>query len=98
AAFDSVLNEHPGIEEVVLLPLYPHYALSSYETAVEHAKAVHKKGQYPFSIITVPPFYNHPAYIEALAESIRPHLKSDGHLLFSYHSIPESHVHKTDPT
>jgi protoporphyrin/coproporphyrin ferrochelatase len=98
AAFDSILTRHPGIEEVVLLPLYPHYAMSSYETAVVHAKEVHAKGKYPFSITTVPPFYDHPAFIDALAESIRPYLTANGHLLFSYHSIPESHVHKTDPT
>lgn len=97
-AYDKLLSRHPGIEEVVLLPLYPHYAMSSYETAVEHAKNVHKKWKYPFSISIVKPFYNHPAYIEALAESIRPYLTNNGHLLFSYHSIPEKHVHKTDPT
>ncbi len=98
AAYDSLLSKNPGIEEVILLPLYPHYAMSSYETAVEHAKSVHTKGKYPFTITAVPPFYSHPAYISALAESIKPHLTDNGHLLFSYHSIPESHIHKTDPT
>lgn len=98
-AYDKLLKENPTVEEVVLLPLYPHYAMSSYETAVEHAKETHKKGGYPFAIRFVEPFYNHPGFIAALAESIKPHLaNADTHLLFSYHSIPEHHVTKRDPT
>ena len=98
-AYDQLHKAHPDLEEVILLPLYPHYAMSSYETAVEHAKAVHKKGKYPFRISTIAPFYNDPAYIAALAESIRPYLaQTDGHLLFSYHSIPERHIIKSDVT
>lgn len=97
AAYDRILAQNPDLEEVILLPLYPHYAMSSYETAVEHAKTVHAKEQYPFRITFVPPYYKDPAYIEALAASIKPYM--DGrHLLFSYHSIPERHVQKSDVT
>ena len=96
-AFDE-MAARPDVEEVVLLPMYPHYAMSSYETAVVHAEEVHKKGKYKFRITTVPPFYNDPAYIHALAESIRPFMHPGGHLLFSYHSIPERHIHKSDVT
>ncbi len=98
-AYDKLAAAHPDLEEVVLLPLYPHYAMSSYETAVVHAETVYKKGNYKFNIRSVPPFYNHPAYIHALAESIRPYLaQHEGHLLFSYHSIPERHIKKSDTT
>jgi ferrochelatase len=104
AAYDKIYSENPSLEEVILLPLYPHYAMASFETAVEHAKAVHAKGNYPFRITTIPPFYNHPAYISALAESMKPYLRPTTpggeapHLLFSYHSIPERHVQKSDVT
>lgn len=98
SAYDHLHAQFPGLEEVVLVPLYPHYAMSSYETAVEHAKNVHKKNKYPFRITTLPPFYNNPSYIEALSESIKPYLNDKGHLLFSYHSIPERHIHKSDVT
>jgi len=98
-AYDKLYAANPGIEEVILLPLYPHYAMSSYETAVEHAKTVHRKGKYPFRITAIPPFYNHPAYIGAQAESIRPYIENNNtHLLFSYHSIPERHIIKSDIT
>lgn len=98
-AFDALAKQHPGLEEVVLLPLYPHYAMSSYETAVLYAEEAHKKGRYPFKLKTVQPFYNDDAYITALADSIRPYLEDDyDQILFSYHSIPERHIEKGDIT
>ena len=42
-AYDKLLEKNPLIEEVILFPLYPHYAMSSYETAVDYMKAIHKK-------------------------------------------------------
>ncbi|MFT3902817.1 MAG: ferrochelatase [Niabella sp.] len=98
-SYESLLQKEPDLEEVVLLPLYPHYAMSSYETAVEHMKEAYLKNKYRFRLKVVPPFYKHPDYIHALAESIRPYL-SEGfdRLLFSYHGIPERHVLKSDPT
>jgi protoporphyrin/coproporphyrin ferrochelatase len=89
----------PDLKEVVMMPLYPHYAMSSYESAMEHVLAAHKKNNFLFSIKTVAPFYNHPQYIEALSESIKPYLqKNFDHLLFSYHGIPERHIRKSDTT
>jgi protoporphyrin/coproporphyrin ferrochelatase len=92
-------KENPKLQEIILLPLYPHYAMSSYETAVEDVKSVHKKKRYTSSIKTIKPFYNEANYINALAESIRPYLNTDyDKILFSYHGIPERHVKKTDVT
>ncbi|MFT4092875.1 MAG: ferrochelatase [Niabella sp.] len=98
-AYDNLLKKVPDLEEVILMPLYPHYAMSSWETAVEYMKEVHVKHKYPFKLKTVPPFYNHPIYIQALAENIKPYLQDDyDQLLFSYHGIPQSHIFKTDKT
>lgn len=98
-ALDNLQRENSDLEEVVLVPFYPHYAMSSYETAVEHVKEIHKKGSYSFALKVVRPFYNHPDYIESLTKSIKPFLEKDfDHLLFSYHGIPKRHVLKTDCT
>jgi len=98
-ALDKLRDENADLKEVVLVPLYPHYAMSSYETAVEHVKQIHEKGNYPFDLKVVPPFYNDPAYIQSLVNSIKPFLIKDfDHLLFSYHGIPQRHVIKTDCT
>lgn len=99
AGFDALYQKNPDLEEVIVVPLYPHYAMSSYETAVEYAKLHHQEGNYPFSIRFVPPFYNNKLYIEALAERMRPYLNREyDHLLFSYHGVPGRHVMKSDPT
>lgn len=100
---DSVIKkihgEHPDLKELIVLPLYAHYAMSSYETALDHVKNAYIKGSYAFKLSAIPPFYEHPAYINALSESIRPFLKNEyDHLLFSYHGIPERHIKKTDIT
>ena len=98
-AFDLLKKKIPELEEVVLLPLYPHYAMSSFETAVEYAREIHKKNNYSFKLSVVEPFYNNEEYLHALAESIRPFLQQEyDHILFSYHGIPERHVKKSDVT
>jgi ferrochelatase len=98
-AFDNLRSKYPSLEEVILVPLYPHYAMSSYETAVVYAEQLHKKGKYDFTLTTVKPFYNEEAYIDALAESIKPYLEQNyDQILFSYHSIPERHILKGDTT
>jgi protoporphyrin/coproporphyrin ferrochelatase len=98
-AFDELLKKEPQLEEVIAVPLYPHYAMSSYETAVEHAKTVHKKEGYTFSLNFINPYYKNTDYIEALAESMKPYLQQEyDHILFSYHGVPERHIHKGDVT
>jgi ferrochelatase len=98
---DEIHTKHPDLDELIMLPLYPHYAMSSFETAVEHVKNAFNKGKYAFQLKVVKPFYNHPSYIAALANSIRPFVNDFpdyDHVLFSYHGIPERHVKKSDPT
>jgi ferrochelatase len=98
-AYERLLKQVPDLEEVIAVPLYPHYAMASYETAVEYAKEVHRKKKYGFSLQFVPPFYNEPAYLRALSEHIRPYTATEyDHILFSYHGVPARHIKKTDPT
>lgn len=105
-AFDNLMTKTNGqLSEVVVVPLYPHYAMSSYETAVEYAKEIHAREKYPFALNILPPYYQNPDYLNALAESIRPFLSKNesdtegyDHLLFSYHGIPERHIRKGDTT
>ncbi len=89
-----------GVEEILLIPLYPHYAMSSYETVVEKAKEVNRDDFPNMKINTFPVFYNNEAYITAMSNNIKHHL--DGfeydHILFSYHGIPERHILKSDTT
>jgi ferrochelatase len=91
--------QQQNVEEIVLFPLYPHYAMSSYETAVQQVKDIQQENNYSFKLTTIKPFYKEGSYINALAESIRPYLQQDyDKIIFSYHGIPERHVIKTDTT
>ena len=87
-----------GATEVLLIPLFPHYAMSSYETAVVRVAEVAKKLAPGIKITVQPPYYDHPDYIAALVASAKDYLKDYDHLLFSYHGIPERHLLKSDPT
>jgi protoporphyrin/coproporphyrin ferrochelatase len=91
--------ENPDLEEIILFPLYPHYAMSSYETAVVQVQELHKIAGYRSKLATFAPYYDHPMYINALTESIRPYLQQDfDKLIFSYHGVPERHIRKGDVT
>lgn len=86
-----------GIDEVLLFPQYPHYAMSSWETVVVKVFEEAAKTAPRLQITTVQPFYEDRDYIEALYEVSRPYFEQPhDHVLFSYHGIPERHLRKAD--
>ena len=92
------LNEQK-IDKVFLIPLFPHYAMSSYETAVVRVRKVARVIAPKMKIVVQPPYGDAPDYIAALVDSAANHLEAGfDHLLFSFHGIPERHLHKSDPT
>jgi ferrochelatase len=99
----SILNAIAALRgqqmrQVLLIPLFPHYAMSSYETAVERVKTVIAQTAPEMSLSVAPPFYDHPDYIQALVARASDHLRRGfDHLLFSFHGIPERHLRKSDP-
>jgi len=88
------------VTDVLLVPLYPHYAMSSYETVVVKVLEEQRKGFPGMKIDTLPPFFKQEDYIKVLAGSIREHTENFDYdfLLFSYHGVPERHIRKSDPT
>jgi len=87
------------VDEVLLIPLFPHYAMSSYETAVERVKKVAAWIAPKMRIEAQPPYGDAPDYITALAASAKNHLEAGyDHLLFSFHGVPVRHLRKSDPT
>ena len=89
-----------GVKEILLVPLYPHYAMSSYETVIEKAKGVNRKYFPTIKMDVLPVFYKNKAYINAMSANLKQHLEGFNydHILFSYHGIPERHILKSDPT
>ena len=88
-----------GVEELVVIPLFPHYAMSSYESAAERVKEVLAKDAPKIEATYVPVFYDDPDFIDSLVESASSYLAEGyDHLLFSFHGLPERHLRKSDPT
>lgn len=87
-----------SIEDVLIVPLFPHYAMSSYESAVERVKQVAAEVAPQLRLATLPPYYDSDEYIGALAGTALPYMKEEhDHLLFSFHGIPERHLLKANP-
>ena len=86
-----------GIDEILLFPQYPHYAMSSWETVVVRVMAEAARQAPRLRVTTVQPFYADADYIDALHAVSAPYLaQPHDHLLFSYHGLPERHMRKAD--
>ncbi len=88
-----------GCKEVVVVPLYPHYAeATSLSTKIETERVAKNLGL-EISLSFSNEFYKEYGYIKALSSKIERHLPIDyDYLLFSYHGIPKRQNLKTDPT
>lgn len=89
-----------GVDEVLLFPLYPQFAMATTETILVLAEELRKKHFPQMTFTSVPAFYNHEDYIRVLGTSISESLKGVefDHLLFSYHGVPKRHIRKSDIT
>lgn len=91
-AFKKLEERCPLLHEVIVFPLYPHFAQSTTQTAIEAIGRIFYRHPHSFRLKFVEPYYNHPAFINALASLARPYLEDIDRLVFSYHSLPVSQV------
>ncbi len=88
-----------GIEEALLFPQYPHYAMSSWETVVVKVQEEAGRVAPRIKFKLVQPFFADTDYIDALHAVTAPYLKKPhDYVLFSYHGIPERHLRQSDPS
>ena len=95
----ELLNKQ-GVKQVLLVPLYPQFAMATTETILVLAEKLRAKFFPHMEFTSLPSFYNHPDYIRVLGNSIQEALQGKNweHLLFSYHGVPERHIIKSDIT
>jgi ferrochelatase len=88
----------PDISTIVVLPLYPQYAESSFETAVVETTKVAQELGCAARLSFLPPFYDRPELIAAFARRLADtHEQHPGdHVVFSFHSLPERHLKRLD--
>jgi ferrochelatase len=88
-----------GVDEVLLFPQYPHYAMASWETVVVQVYEAAAQLAPRMKLRSIQPFYGDADYLDALAAVTAPALQAGfDHVLFSYHGIPERHLRQTDPS
>ena len=88
--------KNKGVEELLILPMFPHYAQATTESSLKHTYKQLKKINWKPEIIEMGHFETDEEYVVPLAKSIDSQLEDDMHLLFSYHGLPVSHVKRID--
>jgi ferrochelatase len=93
--------QEQGCDRVLLVPLYPQYAAATTATACDQAFRALMAQRWQPAIRVVPPYYDEPVYIDAVAGSIRDHLSKldlePEALIASFHGMPVSYAEQGDP-
>ena len=88
-----------GIDQVVVLPLYPHFSISTSGSSFRELQRLRNTDP-AFSrlpIRCIRSWYDHPGYIQALANLIAREIQAcedpaTAHIFFSAHGVPKSYV------
>tara|TARA_B100000674_G_C37870162_1_gene929082 strand:+ start:281 stop:1312 length:1032 start_codon:yes stop_codon:yes gene_type:complete len=88
-----------GIKKIVILPLYPQYSAATTATVCDEVYRWALKQRWQPSFRIVPPWFDHPEYISAIAKQIKKSLnnKKNFHLMLSFHGIPKRYFINGDP-
>ncbi len=90
-----------GCERVLVVPLYPQYSAATTATVCDKAFDALKSMRWQPTLRVAPPYYDDPAYIEALAQSMRTSLAGLGFepevVIASFHGLPVEYFQKGDP-
>lgn len=90
-----------GCERILVAPLYPQYCGATTASVMDAVGAALAAMRWQPAIRTLPPYHDDPAYIAALAQSVRAHLDSldfaPDRIVASFHGMPERTLHLGDP-
>jgi len=93
--------EVAGCTRLLLFPLYPQYSAATTATALDKVFDALKTMRHQPSVRTVPPYFDDPTYISAVAQSVRDHIASLAWVpdmcLASFHGLPEAFITAGDP-
>jgi protoporphyrin/coproporphyrin ferrochelatase len=104
AAVEQIVQDK--IQHLIVLPLYPHFSYTTTGSSLNELKRVLAEKGLILDITVIPPYYDHPLYLQAMADCIEEGLNSNPwgcerdevQILFSAHSLPVKHVKRTkDP-
>ncbi|NBV76173.1 MAG: ferrochelatase, partial [Methylococcaceae bacterium] len=92
--------EQQGVDEIIVLPLYPQYSSTTTASIFDVVADAIKNWWHVPGLRLISDFYRHPAYIAALADSIRHYWQAHGQsqlLVMSFHGVPAMLTKKGDP-
>jgi len=90
-----------GVDKLIALPMFPQYSATTSASATDCLfSALMKERRVP-AIRVVPPYYAHPAYLDAVEAVIRDDLAklpyTPEHFVISFHGLPQEYVRRGDP-
>jgi ferrochelatase len=100
-SLDDVLAkmEKASYDEIIILPLFPHYASASTGSAIEKTLKLIRKWWTTPTIRFISNFFDNEGYIDAFVEKANQNKIADyDHIIFSYHGLPERHIDKVHPS
>src|SRR5262249_45741961 len=90
-----------GLDRLIVLPMYPQYSATTSASALDGLFEALKRQRRMPVLRVVPPFYEHAAYLDAVAHLIREDLGrlvwQPDHFLLSFHGIPQAYAQRGDP-
>jgi len=89
-----------GLDRIIVAPLYPQYSSAATGSSLERVYRLAARRWNVPSIAALPPFYDNDRFLDAwhaVAAGVLRDFRPD-FVLFSYHGLPERHMHKSDPT
>jgi ferrochelatase len=90
-----------GCDRILFVPLYPQYSGATTATALDKCFDALKTMRWQPTTRSVQPYFDHPAYIEALAKGLKQHIKDlpwkPDLILASFHGLPQEYLTKGDP-
>lgn len=90
-----------GCERILIVPLYPQYSGATTASVMDAVGAALGAMRWQPAIRTLPPYYDDPAYIDALAQSVTSQLRetpfAPERILASFHGMPERTLTLGDP-
>ena len=90
-----------GVDRLIAVPMYPQYSATTVASATDTLfKALLTERRVP-AVRVVPPYYDRPAYLDAMTAVMREDLKTlpwqPEHFVLSFHGIPKSYAIAGDP-
>jgi len=87
------------VDEVIVFPLFPHYASASTGSVLEEVMRLLSKEQLILPLKMINSYYDNKDMIQVFADNARKHdIDKMDHVLFSFHGVPQRHMRKADST